>query len=239
MSVSDFQMSKSIDGYYQETGRAGRDGKTSDCILFYRGPDSPRLASMIYSDTDGPQKRMCWLSGIADPSTPDVGVRRGQKDLPEDSIRSSKYRHLTKLILQYFSTSAQITSGAWDHGDSLTGDGGSGAVATCGSCDNCLRDPDSIVTKDVTLETWKIIQVVQEIDRSGGRATLSSVSDLVRGLGGGNYTVLSSGNSKKRKPDPEKATLDVASVAGSKVALSKDVRGRSIFVLTHRTPSLF
>jgi ATP-dependent DNA helicase Q1 len=98
-TVFDLQMSKSIDGYYQETGRAGRDGKTSDCILFYRGPDSPRLASMIYSDTDGPQKRMCWLSGMADPSSPDVGVRRGQKDLPEDSIRSSKCRHLTQLIL--------------------------------------------------------------------------------------------------------------------------------------------
>jgi hypothetical protein len=51
------QMSKSLDGYYQETGRAGRDGKQSDCILFYRGQDASRLSSLIYSDTDGTAKR--------------------------------------------------------------------------------------------------------------------------------------------------------------------------------------
>jgi superfamily II DNA helicase RecQ len=51
------QMSKSLDGYYQETGRAGRDGKKSDCILFYRGQDASRLSSLIYADAEGPSKR--------------------------------------------------------------------------------------------------------------------------------------------------------------------------------------
>ncbi len=59
------QMSKSLDGYYQETGRAGRDGKDSDCVLFYRGQDVSRLSSLIYGDVDGSSKRECLRSLMA------------------------------------------------------------------------------------------------------------------------------------------------------------------------------
>jgi ATP-dependent DNA helicase Q1 len=126
------------------------------------------------------------------------------------------------LIEQYFSTSAQLSTNAWDHGDTLSGNS-PGTVASCGSCDNCLRAPDSIVTKDVTLETWRILKVVREVERNSGRATLSNVSDLARGLGSASYSGTSSdGNSKKRK-DPEKVSMDTISVAGGKVTLNKEV----------------
>ncbi|GKT42215.1 ATP-dependent helicase SGS1 [Colletotrichum spaethianum] len=43
---------KSLEGYYQETGRAGRDGNPSDCILFFGYQDVATLKKMI-ADGEG------------------------------------------------------------------------------------------------------------------------------------------------------------------------------------------
>lgn len=46
-------LSKSLENYYQESGRAGRDDKPATCILFFRLQDMFRVSSMVMSEQTG------------------------------------------------------------------------------------------------------------------------------------------------------------------------------------------
>ena len=49
-------VSKSVEAYYQESGRAGRDGEPARCVAFWRGADLPRLSATVAFENGGVER---------------------------------------------------------------------------------------------------------------------------------------------------------------------------------------
>ncbi|KIJ27343.1 hypothetical protein M422DRAFT_37824 [Sphaerobolus stellatus SS14] len=161
--------SKSMDGFYQESGRAGRDGKDADCVLYYRGQDATRLTALTCGEVGGQEKL---------------------HDMLRFAQNVTECRKV--LFANYFSASSSLSLSSWTSSTA-------GALTRCGHCDNCTRDPETLDKRDVTLESWQILKIMHEIESQGGRVTLGMLADLIRGAGGGSFAVSGGGRKGKGK----------------------------------------
>jgi len=108
-------MPASLEGYYQEAGRAGRDGETAYCILLHSKRDNATHNFLIQST----RRDMLAQGKSWDEATKIIDIKYDRLDKIKEYVHGGRCRR--KIILKYFDDPAHKTS-----------------KESCSGCDVCM-----------------------------------------------------------------------------------------------------
>ena len=167
--VAHLDMPKNIEGYYQETGRAGRDGEPADAWMCYGLQDVVNQRRMIDESPAGEEFKQ-GLRGKLDAL---LGLA--------EAIDCRRVRLLAYFDETYVGNAA--APGRPKQGTAPSGGSAAHEVASvgvrCGNCDNCLQPP---AVWDGTEAARKLLSTIYRLQQSGGISYgAGHIMDILRG----------------------------------------------------------